>query len=345
MASRNRRNRLLALTTAALAAFVAGSPAGANDSTAVLGAGGLELATTETISMDKEDLFISPSEVRVDYVFTNTSDKDVESIVAFPMPEIESYTESEVGIANRDSDNFMDFKVEQDGAPIEPQLQQRAIVADLDVTADLEEQGIPKYALTAKAEEAVKKLPEDVVNDWVARGMLMRSSWMEGDKEVTEIRPAWKLRSTYWWRTVFPAGKSVKVHHSYKPSVGGTVAMTFIQDGKPNDYFADYQKRYCLDDGFMKAAAKLEQAQKANPDTYYFEKWLSYILMTGNNWAGSIGDFHLTVDKEDPSAIVSFCGKDVTKTGPTTFEMRAKDFYPEHDLDVLIVYKQTVEQQ
>ncbi|EKF59311.1 hypothetical protein QWE_13703 [Agrobacterium albertimagni AOL15] len=33
------------------------------------------------------------------------------------------------------------------------------------------------------------------------------------------------------------------------------------------------------------------------------------------------------------------------KTGPTTFEMRAKDFYPERDLNILLVVSNKVAMQ
>jgi len=44
-----------------------------------------------------------------------------------------------------------------------------------------------------------------------------------------------------------------------------------------------------------------------------------------------------TIDKGDPSNIVSFCGSGVRKIGPTTFQMKARDFYPERDIDILIM--------
>ena len=34
---------------------------------------------------------------------------------------------------------------------------------------------------------------------------------------------------------------------------------------------------------------------------------------------------------------MSFCGDNVKKVGPTTFEMKAKDFYPERDIDILLL--------
>ncbi|TIR38261.1 MAG: DUF4424 domain-containing protein, partial [Mesorhizobium sp.] len=64
----------------------------------------------------------------------------------------------------------------------------------------------------------------------------------------------------------------------------------------------------------------------------------AYILTTGGNWAtGSIGKFKLTVDKGDPKNLVSFCGENVRKVGPTRFEMTAENFYPEHDIDILLL--------
>lgn len=69
------------------------------------------------------------------------------------------------------------------------------------------------------------------------------------------------------------------------------------------------------------------------------EQRLDYVLTTGGNWAlGTIGDFKLTVDKGEEANLVSFCGEGVKKTGPTTFEMTAKDYYPYQDLKILILH-------
>ena len=69
----------------------------------------------------------------------------------------------------------------------------------------------------------------------------------------------------------------------------------------------------------------------------YWESRIGYILTTGANWSGPIGDFHLTIDKGAPENLVSFCGEGVVKTGPTRFEIRAKDFVPERDLAILFL--------
>jgi hypothetical protein len=137
----------------------------------------------------------------------------------------------------------------------------------------------------------------------------------------------------------FPAGKPVEVHHSYKPSVGGTVDISFVQDGRlGGDSLERYRSTYCMDKTFESAAQKVAgRAGKGGPA--YFENWLSYILTTGGNWRSSIGKFKLTIDKGKPENLVSFCGHNVQKTGPTTFVMTAEDFYPEDDLHILILEK------
>jgi hypothetical protein len=67
------------------------------------------------------------------------------------------------------------------------------------------------------------------------------------------------------------------------------------------------------------------------------ERRISYVLKTGANWAGPIKTFHLVVDKGQPDRIVSFCGDGIKKISPTAFEMRASNFTPTRDLNILIV--------
>src|ERR1700728_2378747 len=80
----------LRLGAALVLALAPASAAGAwaNDSSAELATGGLVLTKNPAIEMRAEDLFISPTAVRVNYRFANTSPKDVTVLVAFPMPDI-----------------------------------------------------------------------------------------------------------------------------------------------------------------------------------------------------------------------------------------------------------------
>ncbi|MCG7508104.1 DUF4424 domain-containing protein [Mesorhizobium retamae] len=315
---------------------LAAVPALANDSTAELGAGGLILSRNDAVSMDSEDLFISPDKVTVDYVFRNTSDKDVNTIVAFPLPEIEASPYEMPSIPEEGSENFLGFEVTVDGVAVKPELEQKAFAVGVDVSEELKAQSVPLYPYGKTALAALAKLPQQVADDWLARGIIVLDQYDDGSGWKSVRSPYWQLRSTFWWRAAFPAGKPVHVSHRYKPSVGATAGLTFFNDGKFQGEYDNYKRRYCLDDALEAAVRK---AQKANTgSTQLYESRIAYILTTGGNWAtGSIGRFKLTVDKLDARSLVSFCGTGVKKTGPTTFEMTAEDFVPERDIDILLL--------
>ena len=84
-------------------------------------------------------------------------------------------------------------------------------------------------------------------------------------------------------------------------------------------------------------------AETEAEQSYLQESWISYVLTTGANWGGTIGRFHLTVDKGDADTLVSFCGNGVKKTGPTTFELTATDFYPERNIDIALIRQTALE--
>ena len=330
------------LTTALMTILVSASAAKANDSSAELAAGGIMMTHNFDIRLAKEDLYISPSLVTVDYVFHNDSAKDVKTLVAFPMPDIESDPYGNISIPLWQSDNFLGFSVKIDGKTIEPNLQQRAIAAGIDVTGDLKAANVPLYSQGDAMPAVLEALPQATADDWVRRGILTVDSWDDGEGMKDHRVPLWTLQSSYWWEAEFPAGKDVKVAHRYTPSLGQTAGLNFYYDGKSSDGFAEYKDKYCIDDAFLKALDKAGD----NPERPMFEGRLSYILTSGGNWrTGQIGKFHLTVDKGSADDFVSFCGSGVKKTSATRFEMTADDFWPEKDIHILLVQRFSGETQ
>jgi hypothetical protein len=175
-------------------------------------------------------------------------------------------------------------------------------------------------------------------------GLVIPMEYDAGQGWQTDYVPVWTLRSTYTWEAVFPVGETITVEHSYKPSYGGTVAVTFLEQGPDDDWLierhAEYQKRYCVDDGMYEAVEKTVPESGVVYDAPFYETWLTYIWSTGANWGGPIGKFTLTVDKGDPDNLVSFCWDgEVKKTGATTFQASAEDWYPpfERELEILIL--------
>ncbi len=317
-------------------------PAAANDTTAVLGTGGLVFVTNDTLKMQSEDLFVSPDEVRVTYEFLNTSEEAQDILVAFPLPDIQGSGDFNVAIPDMDSDNMFGFATTFNGEKVEATLHQQAFMFNLDQTAVLEKHGIPLTPFGERTHEALLALDEEGIAELSRLGLIVPMDYStDGDTWQRSYEPVWTLRSTYSWEAHFEPGEAAEVIHTYKPSVGGTVAATFLAPGDAyGDRASDYKKKYCTDEGFLNAVRKTLTA----PDDYYSapytESWISYIWSTGNNWAGSIGKFTLTIDKGDPKNLVSFCWDgEVKKIGPTTFRMEATDWYPpwDRELEILIL--------
>lgn len=317
-------------------ALLTATPALANDSMAELRTGGLVFVRTDAVAMQSEDLSISMSDVDVRYVFRNTTDKDVEGLVAFPMPDLSGGPDLMTAIPDDTSDNFLDFSATVDGKPADVQLEQHAFAAGLEVTSLLREKGVPLLPFGDRTMAALAALPPQTVADWASRGVLFIDTYDVGKGMEDHPTPYWSLKSTYWWRMTFPAGRSITVEHHYKPSVGATAGVNFFEDGFKGALHDEYARRYCMDSDFEQAILRAMRRQGAQYPPF-MENRISYVLTTGQNWAGPIGHFRLTLDKGATKNLLSFCGEDVRKTGPTTFEMTADDFYPDKDLDILIL--------
>lgn len=307
----------------------------ANDSVAEIGAGGLLLGRSEEIAIESETLYLSMNEVRVDYAFHNRADHDVETVVAFPMPDIDTDPYEGDWAIPENGDNFLGFTVEADGQTITPQLQQRAFAAGVDVTDAIKAAGLHLAPFDDAGEPPdFSGVPETVIEDLIARGAL-RGTRDADTGRYEDVRNAWTLRSAYWWRMTFPAGATIRVHHSYTPAIGGSAGLFFFENEDMKAVDANYASKYCMDASFLDAVRKRQRESMANDGYGYTEQRLSYVLTTGANWAGPIGHFRLIVDKGTTDNLVSYCGTGVTKTGPTTFELTAEDFWPERDLDIL----------
>ena len=90
----------------------------ANDSAACVGMGGLVFQKNDQIKMVSEDLRISPSLVQVEYLYRNESDKDIELLVAFPIPSVD-FVYSMMAIPRL---NWWNFKTLVNGQEIEWKL-------------------------------------------------------------------------------------------------------------------------------------------------------------------------------------------------------------------------------
>jgi hypothetical protein len=310
----------------------------ANDSEAELALGGLTLVPSDAVSLESEDLYLSKEEVRVRYEFTNTSGADVETLVAFPLPD-QVFSEEDDSYF-RDFRSALGFETTVDGVPISYDIIEQAFMEGRDITARITGLGLllnnagDPEGFTQRA----RALAEADRKALLEEGVLIAQEYDQGQGLQTYYQPAWTLRLNITRKQVFPAGKRVRVEHRYTPLAGGSVGGSLMAQFRKEEWTQFNRKKYCIEDSWYRAFDKaIAPKVSENNSAPYTEVWLGYVLKSGANWKGPIKDFRLVVDKGKPENMVSFCAEGVKKISPTQFEVRKKDFEPDRDLDVLIV--------
>ena len=318
------------LALAALAAACLTGPAAANDSVASMGAGGLVLQRTDGIVMRSEDLFVSAAEIRVRYAFFNRTDRDISTIVAFPLPDIVGSHEGDVALSDPAD---LEFSTAVDGRRVATQVEQKAVKDGVDHTVLLRSLGVPLSPYDDAVRHALAALPRDRIDRLIELGLVEDRGYADSAETFVDLAPLWTLKTTHYWTQVFPAGRVLDVDHRYVPAIGGSAGSAFGDpDLMESEWFHEDRTRYCADPDFIAAARR-----KRERGEYLTETWIDYVLTTGANWAEPIGDFRLIVDKGSPANLVSFCGEGVRRISPTQFEMRRRNFTPDRDLAVLIL--------
>lgn len=308
---------------AAMAALLLAAPAAANDSVAVMGAGGLILQRTDGIEMRSEDLYVSAREIRVRYRFFNRTGEPITTLVAFPLPDITGGGEGDRALTDPLA---MPFSTTVDGRRMATNVEQKAVFEGVDHTGLLRGLEVPLSPVALEASAAIDALP-------LPQREMLREMGLVREESDRGWVPLWTLKTTRYWAQVFPAGREVGIDHRYVPAIGGSAGSVMGDTALAgSEIAADYAARYCTDRDFVAAARRMRT--RGRPMT---ETWIDYVLVTGANWAEPIGDFRLTVDKGAWGNLVSFCGEGVRRTGLTTFEMRKRDFTPTRDLSVLIL--------
>lgn len=317
-----------------LCAVLFASPAVADDSSAALGMGGLQFTRSADIRMAKEDLFISPKTVRIRYEFANDGSKDVDSIVAFPLPDIDTWEfyEEPIGTVGDDPVNFVGFTATIDGKRVPVQVEQRAFLKNEDVTARIRAAGLPVNILLAGNIQKLDRL------DAAKKQALEKAGLVQNEGEGQE-HPKWTVRTKFYWTQHFPAGKTVVIAHAYTPVTGQTFFTEYDLNVKPGQDGPQWQRDYCMD-GPTRAtiAQRIKQASKPDQSAMMNIYSTDFILKTANNWKGGIGELHLTIDKLKPTNVLSLCWNgDLKKTGPTTFESVLRNVRPSRDIKMVVL--------
>ena len=304
--------------------IVLAAPAVANDSSSELGAGGLVLTKTNSITMQREDLTLSPSEVRVRYEMRNDTGKPVTLRVAFPMPEVprdtpdgmETSAAHGVDVKPPVDANFIGFRLWVNGQQITPETDIRATLPDgRDVTDAVRDIG----GMSLLLQPRVFELPSDAAQrtgpnggwdlDAAARRKLQDQGLIEQNENG--YGTLWTTRITFHWMQTFPPGVTV-VEHSYRPILGfqlfgairpGHEGVSDPDRGRwSGSLDEDLTRAYCIDaptDRALRALYKQKlharEASGTHNDAYFNAHVLGYILQTARNWRGPIGTFHLVL--------------------------------------------------
>ncbi len=117
----------------------------ADDTFFAVGTGGLVFQKTEGVAMQREDLFLSPGDVRVRYEMRNAGAAAVTGHVAFPLPAIyagDNHYQASNIIPDDAKPGFLHFTLTVDGQPKQTSMRVWATLRDADVTALLAQNGL-----------------------------------------------------------------------------------------------------------------------------------------------------------------------------------------------------------
>ena len=319
----------------ALGALVLVPGALADDSSAMLGAGGVVMLTKNSdIRMATEDLYLSPKQVKVHYSFVNDGAKDADLMVAFPLPDVDNaeLSESPIGTTTGGGPNFVGFKLMVDGKPVTPTAEERAIFKGKDVSGQVKAAGLP-LNIVIGGYDALQHLPAPKLAALTKVGLIENI----GDAANPNYHALWTTTTKFWWKMHFPAGQPVSVDHTYQPVTGQTFFGAYaLEPGEQHDY---YNKNFCLDAPTVAGIkSRLAQIKKQTGNDGLLNQYTTdFVIVTANNWKGPIGKFHLTIDKLKATNVLSMCWDGLKKTGATRFESTLTNFSPKKDIQILVL--------
>jgi hypothetical protein len=301
----------------------------ADDSFARIASGGILFSKTDDVRMLEETLEIRSDRIIVEFRFLNESDHDITTSVAFPLPPFSALRLKYCG-QDCDHRSMMDsFQVLVDGQRLSKQVAWKAMVGDRDVTDLLRDIGLTDQQIigpifpSEDQRAALKKLERE--------GVLMKA---EGYGE-----PDWQIHGTAYWQQTFPAGKEVRVEHSYEPMPGGTWNNQTVAEhaGSLPIPVGKDPKEACVDKIADAAEHWIKEEIAKKPGAHYVHvRDIEYVLSTGRNWKGPIEQFILRIDTGDEEEFFSLCfPSELKQIGSFTYEARMKDFVPP---DKLVVY-------
>jgi hypothetical protein len=310
-----------------LAAFAAPLAAGAAESSSELALTGLVLAKpADTIVIDSETVSIGPEWIAISYRLINQGSAPATVTLSIPLPELD-FSDPDVSWAIPGSDpiNFMGLSAKIENKPgqfvVSAALRQNNLAL---IPVGAFENQMSALAPDLRARLSQLGLVAEVGNDVQGNPLYF---------------PTWTVQTTANRQFTFEPNQAIQLDVRYRTSVG-TSPDTFLRrplrgEAGLASQVQRYRTNYCIDDAFYTGLDKISVAAESN-NSKLRERRIFYRLTAGLP-AHPIKEFRLVVDKGRPDWIVSFCGDNLKRTSPTTFEMHATEFMPNQDLRILMV--------
>jgi len=317
---------LLLLSVTLLWPFDAGAQetrgSGADDSPGdrlELAAGGLVLIPDERLSVESEEIVLAQGRTRIAYTIRNRTESRFTRIIAWPLPEIDMNAIGDGRIALPDTvlRNFVRAGATVDGAHVVLQFEARASAFARDLTALLQESGIPLHPMAPGLETMLKALPAARLGELEERGAILR--------DEDRVFPNWTLNATAFWRQTFEPGKAIAVVFTYQPIVGGGPWRPQMLDA--------LRRTYCIDKKLeAEIASRLAKSRKG-----VGTRRLTYAVGNEPGWWGAVPDVRLAIEKPHFDTLVATCWPNLRPAGPTLLVSKPREFKPDDDIRVLFI--------
>ena len=308
--------------------------ASANDTTGyVLPTGGVVFKKQNGIKMQVEALRIRPKQIEVNYLFENTTDKDITTQVFFPLPPISAVLDYYRDYS--DATHQFNFKLWINGKETDYQTHFSLKQGEKNVPdIALQLWQTPEEAMDENVfHERVSKMSEQdrqlLVDgkylkwDWLFKKNPKTKEWEESEGwTITSSKELlWKKQISYSWEQTFPAHKTVTIRHTYFPSFKTT------NTGRPFSQCINYESQEYQNFIFV------PENERDDPwdDRLAARDYLEYIITTANNWQGPIENFNLLV--ESPFKSVG-CFDGQPFYGERYYAINRSNYTPQGDLSV-----------
>ncbi len=215
----------------------------ANDTTGyLLPTGGVVFEKQDGIKMQVEALYIRPKQIEVNYLFENTTDKDITTQMFFPLPEISAV--SDYYGDYRDAEHQFNFKLWINGKETKYQTH-------FTLTQNGKEVPLVALQLWQTPEESLDfnqfnqrvkimlrpdrhllvdgnylKWDWTFVKDPKTNEWEEGKGWTKGETDSTW----WKKQISYSWKQIFPAHQTVSVRHTISPLTQQSIQDTRFQN-------------------------------------------------------------------------------------------------------------------